>query len=353
MYSTCLFCHAPFGENREIEHLPTGRRIAYDQARGRLWVVCRYCARWNLTPFDDRWEAIEECERRFRDTRVRVSSSNVGLARLDEGLELVRIGHPLRPEFAAWRYGRQLQRRRQWRFVRAAAAAGRHGLLFGGPALAMVAHLVVALAYTGLAAFVAVRLRERPALRIPLGGGEELQLSAVNVQDALLVRDETVTDGWSLMVDHIAPPPDIRWLRLHRRFDQQTVLLTGPEARLVTTLLLPRLNQEGGNEETVSDAVRWLEAAGGPDHAFHTFARARLVRPALDSVRTTFATMHAGVRLALEMALHEEEEGRALRGELSVLRWAWEYEERLAEIADGIAVPDWIERELAALRSRG
>src|SRR5262245_15731971 len=112
MYRACLFCHADLGDNVSIEHLPIGRRIAFDAAQGRLWVVCRKCERWNLTPFDDRWEAIEECERLFRATRARFSTDEIGLARLREGTELVRIGEPLRPEFAAWRYGDQFGRRR-------------------------------------------------------------------------------------------------------------------------------------------------------------------------------------------------------------------------------------------------
>jgi hypothetical protein len=43
-------------------------------------------------------EAIEECERLFRDTKLRVSTDQIGLARLPEGLELVRIGSPQRHE---------------------------------------------------------------------------------------------------------------------------------------------------------------------------------------------------------------------------------------------------------------
>ena len=41
-----------------------------------------------------------------------VDTDNIGIARLREGLELVRIGPALRPEFAAWRYGDQFGRRR-------------------------------------------------------------------------------------------------------------------------------------------------------------------------------------------------------------------------------------------------
>lgn len=101
MYSVCMFCNRTLGQNEVIETFPIGRRLAFDPDKGRLWVVCRKCERWNLTPMEERWEAIEDCERLFRDTRVRSSTDNVGLCRLTEGLELVRIGRPMRPEFAA------------------------------------------------------------------------------------------------------------------------------------------------------------------------------------------------------------------------------------------------------------
>ncbi len=68
MYSTCIFCTRPLGTNEIIEGFPLGRRLAFDAAKGRLWVVCRKCERWNLTPMEDRWEAIEQCEREFAST---------------------------------------------------------------------------------------------------------------------------------------------------------------------------------------------------------------------------------------------------------------------------------------------
>src|SRR5690606_37297137 len=86
---------------------------AFDSAKGRLWVVCRKCERWNLVPLESRWAAIEEAERLFRSTRARGSTEQIRLARVKEGTELVRIGQPLRPEFAAWRYGDQFSRRRR------------------------------------------------------------------------------------------------------------------------------------------------------------------------------------------------------------------------------------------------
>ena len=50
MYATCLVCNAALSANEAIEHFPVGQRLAYDVATGRLWVVCKTCARWNLSP---------------------------------------------------------------------------------------------------------------------------------------------------------------------------------------------------------------------------------------------------------------------------------------------------------------
>src|SRR5688500_15839773 len=111
MYSTRLFCNSSLGKNEVIHPFPIGRRLAFDPGRGRLWVVCTLCHQWNLTPLEERWEAVDECERLFRVTRLRISTDNVGYARLREGLELIRIGRALRPEIAAWRYGDQLVQR--------------------------------------------------------------------------------------------------------------------------------------------------------------------------------------------------------------------------------------------------
>ncbi len=40
VYTTCLFCNGALGTNEVIEHFPVGRRLAFDSAKGRLWVVC-------------------------------------------------------------------------------------------------------------------------------------------------------------------------------------------------------------------------------------------------------------------------------------------------------------------------
>ena len=88
MFSTCIHCARDLGKNEAFETFPVGKRLAFDAARGRLWVVCPSCARWNLSPLDARWETIENAEQRFRSTKLRVSTDNIGMARLREGVEL-------------------------------------------------------------------------------------------------------------------------------------------------------------------------------------------------------------------------------------------------------------------------
>ena len=90
MYSTCLFCHAPLGANEMLEHFPVGRRIAFDAARGRLWVVCPSCSQWSLSPLDERWEAVEDADdsiarRSCASRRIRSGSRGCAMARTSCG----------------------------------------------------------------------------------------------------------------------------------------------------------------------------------------------------------------------------------------------------------------------------
>src|SRR3954470_11990065 len=112
MYTTCTFCYGPLGRNDVLETFPVSRRVAFDPAKACVWAVCPGCARWNLVPIEERWEVVDECERRFRRTNLRYSSGNIGLAGLAKDPARVRVGPALRPEFASWRYGKVLVRPR-------------------------------------------------------------------------------------------------------------------------------------------------------------------------------------------------------------------------------------------------
>ncbi|MEJ7809586.1 MAG: hypothetical protein WKG32_04130 [Gemmatimonadaceae bacterium] len=331
MFSTCIFCQSALGANDVIEPFPVGRRLAFDGARGRLWVVCRKCGRWNLSPLDERWEAIEECERRFRDTRVRVSTDNIGLAKLPEGLELVRVGKPLRPEFAAWRYGGRFGRRRRNALLMggagAAAAVVAAPVAVAGVPILLLGYVVPSLTvpYSELRDYIQAK-RVVARVRVEQGAGHRtLTVRVRQLRDSAFIAD--------------APGDDPELDLAH---DGGRTRLTGSAATRVVAALLARSNMLGGSRAEVREAVRRIDAVGDPSHFFVRASRlARRaggrVMPSLQRIGALNLT--AVERLALEMALHEETERRAMEGELALLEEAWREAEEVAAIADNLFLP--------------
>ena len=324
MYRACLFCHAALGGNERIERLPVGRRLAFDGAKGRLWVVCGRCRRWNLTPLEERWEAIEECERLYRDTRRRVSTDQIGLARLSDGLDLVRIGRPQRPEFAAWRYGEQLTRRRR----RANWVTGAIGV---GGAAALAADAALGGTITGMVGLLGwaherIVHGPRDALVARLTGprGEALTVRRKHLR-YLALRGSAAT-GWALGVPH----------------QRHLLGLTGADALHAAARLLPRLNAAGGRASTVADAVGFLERDPDPLRVFARVAR--------NPTTGYILKLPDHVRLALEMAAQEDAERRALDGELAALELAWREAEEIAGIADDLLLPASVHQAWRRLR---
>ncbi|HEU4630221.1 MAG TPA: hypothetical protein VFS08_10795 [Gemmatimonadaceae bacterium] len=326
MYRTCLFCHADLGANETVERFPVGRRLAFDAARGRLWVVCRRCERWNLSPLEERWEAIEACERLYRDARRRVSTEQIGLAKLPEGLELVRIGQPQRPEFAAWRYGDQFGRRRVRYLTRATLGIGALGALAAG---GMAAGMAI-----GGFGYLFVQLGQRIVqgdpkaviARVAAPGGDDVTVRRKHLRHVQLAREGA--DAWSLGL----PAGKKRIVRL-----------TGDDAMRAAGLILPSLNQAGGAERTVREAVSLLEAERDPTRYFASAVQRR-------TGAQKVAELPAPVRLALEMASHEESERRAMEGELAQLAAAWQAAEEIAAISDDLLLPRGITERLASIR---
>ena len=360
MYSTCLFCNESLGKNEVIEHFPIGRRLAYDAAKGRLWVVCRRCERWNLTPVEERWEAIEECERVFSETRLRVSTDNIGLAKLREGLELVRIGSALRPEMAAWRYGDQFGRRR------------RKHLIYTGAGVAAVAGLVVLGPVTGVIAgggwgtwqiitnlhnlYQAQRVRVR--LKVP-ERDTPLVIRKKQLEKASVVRIE---GDWGL---RLVFREGHRWgwgeetgsfKKVHRGTEQD-LTLRGPDAVRAAGKLLPAINEDGANPKDVQSAVKIIGEVTDPGHLFNRYAGgdaySRSGRRAERDPGHRISNLPKEVRLALEMAAHEEQERRAMEGELAILEAAWRDAEEVAKIADDMFTPADSDARLEKLRKSG
>lgn len=329
MYRTCMFCNRSLGENQVLEEFPVGRRLAFDSSRGRLWVVCRRCERWNLTPMEERWEAVEACERLFGDTRIRVSTENVGLAKLREGLELVRIGSPLRQEFAAWRYGDQFGRRRKKAFLVGGGAL----VAFGGLVVGGVATGVISGALIGQSAnFWNLWANGRNIVKLSTEDGRVIPLKHM---DLLGTRVRAAEDGT---------------LRLGIRKGKGTEWFQGEEAKRLVGVVMPGINRAGGKRDTVASAVHEIEHHGHPDQFLDQVIRGDRFNDKR-GVPGYVNKMPTPTKLALEMALHEEQERRALEGELWRLERAWEEAEEIAAISDSLLLPehaeDFIERHRA------
>ena len=347
MYSTCLFCNRPLGRNDIIETFPIGRRLAFDEERGRLWVVCRRCERWNLSPLEERWEAIEECERLFRATRLRVSTDNVGLARVGDRLELVRIGRPVRGEFAAWRYGDQFGRRRKRAILYTTAGVGALGLLAAGGAAAGIS---LGGGYWGFSQLIQGISNERTAARLRNESGEQVRVQLKHLQRSRLVPADN-PEGWELHVLHTQG-----WSAGISTGDPELMVLSGPRAVSVAGKLMARANRRGGKKETISEAVQRIEAVGHPEafllEATREASRLREAKAKGSEKKRqktqagSLAGLPGEIRLAVEMATQEEAERRAMEGELQILEEAWRQAEEIAGIADNLLVPKSIEEML-------
>jgi hypothetical protein len=344
MYSTCIFCNRPLGTNEVVETFPVGRRLAFDGAKGRLWVVCRRCERWNLSPLEARWEAIEECERLFRDTRLRVSTDNIGLARLPEGLELVRLGRPLRGEFAAWRYGDQFGRRRRRSMAYGTAGAAGIGLLVVGGAAAGISIGGGWYGYTQLIRWIS---NERIAARLRTEDGEKIKVQLKHLERSRFVPTGD-SGAWELHIRHASG-----WGSGFTSGHGEPLVFSGDEAMEVAGKLMARANRSGGSRKTIEQAVRRIEDIGHPESflAEATRESERLRREKAGenpkklekATAGSLAKLPGDVRLAIEMATHEEAERRAMEGELAVLEAAWRNAEEIASIADDLLVPREVE----------
>jgi hypothetical protein len=343
MYSTCLFCNKPLGRNEALETFPVGERLAFDAAKGRLWVVCARCERWNLTPLEERWEAIEQAEKLYRDARRRVTTDNIGLAKLPDGTTLVRIGEPLRPEFAAWRYGDQFGRRRQ------------RQLLIAGGGVAIMGALVVGGAVAGVGIGGFGWLIARSGMRI-VRGNPETVVAKIRTESAgvVHVRRRHLAETTIARAENGSLAIDLRFKNGQARFE-------GREAQRIASIVVPSVNRFGGTKRSVADAVKEIEAVGGAEgyldrlasvSHMYTRVRARSRRSRWNSDDSKYGLFSLPIeqRLALEMALHEDAERRAAQGQLEELERAWQDAEEVAAISDNLLVPEGVSSAIQKLK---
>lgn len=323
--------------------------------------MCTRCERWNLAPIESRWEAIEECERVWRVTRTRASGGEIGLARVRDGTTLVRIGKPLPLEFAAWRYGDQFGRRR-WKSLALGTGAvlGVGAIAAGSVAagLTLIGILPVFQTSMILMLHAGVGLgRWNRRLPDPAGG------TVTPAGSPKLIVGSHADGGWGLEIfysERTSPDgnsTDDQWAREGRMAKPAptiigSVNIYGAEALRTLAYYAPRLNRGGASTRHVGDAVTVIADAGGPD-ALPRWLAANRARLAARQVMGDSGDLHflpTSIKLAIEMASHEELEYALLAGELAALEAQWRAAEEEAAIADQLLLPEKISVKLEALR---
>ena len=123
--------------------------------------------------------------------------------------------------------------------------------------------------------------------------------------------------------------------------DAGWVHLEGTTAIRTASSLLAGANRFGASANQVQDAVGRIEQHGDATAYLSATSNLGTSRGRIMSMLNVYrglGAMHLdpAERLALEMAMHEEAERRALEGELALLAEAWREAEEIAAIADGL-----------------
>ncbi len=325
MFDRCLFCHKTLPRNGVLPTVPAGRRVAYDPGRGRLWVICERCRRWNLYPLEERLEALWALERLARDRgRILARTDNVALLEADR-LTLIRVGQAGLAEQAWWRYGRELQRRRTVyesrvsRFVSYAYG----GVAYLGESLG-VADVGLNLRWDDTPLADIMRWRRfgwaawRGRVRCPYC---ESVLRTL-LYDLSWWIYPLVGQGGELAVG-------IPCARCDPWTPEKLYRLEGTEAVSVLRRALAYQHVAGATEGAIRRAAGAIDAAGSAEE----FTKQ------IGSVRASLWKLGGERSLALEIAVNERSERGMLELELRALRDLWRQEEELARIIDEELTP--------------
>ena len=331
MYDSCLFCSSGLGSNQEIEHLPVGKRVAFDPGRGRLWVVCPRCGRWNLCPFEERWEALEQSERLARTSAVREEGEELSLLQHPSGLSLIRVGRPSLSELVSWRFARSLVWRRRGFAALTVGVIGAGGIALLGGAAGTVAAMGISFFAFGKT----LRDQNSPAVRMETKDGRRLEIPAGAARGATLRSVEG------------EPVLEVDFRRKNGRLQPDPHRIDGPDILHFLTLAMPYVNEEGASERMALDAASAIQQRGGREQFLTSVLRDRellegaVLRKRLAGVhrKGVLAKLPRPVRLAVEAASHVEQEERALAGELEGIVAEWREAEQIAEISDALLEP--------------
>jgi hypothetical protein len=164
------------------------------------------------------------------------------------------------------------------------------------------------------------------------GGGEPLTLSHGDVNRVRLQHLEGPPGNWGLNV------PERTGVRgaWFRPIYVHHLLLTGADASLALSRMLPVISGAAGSRHDVSNAVAMVEANPSLEslvpRATQVWTLSRN-----DHDMGALGDLGAEPRLALEMLANEDAERRWFEGELKLLERQWREAEKIAAIADGLA----------------
>lgn len=309
MNATCAWCDKPLGVNELLAEYPVGRRLAFDPATARIWAICPKCERWNLSYLDEpeRRAAVKRLDDFLAATPHHTDADDLTFGEVGD-TQLTRVGATGWRSFAAWRYGRKLHKRY------------RHSLVFTPVWLALLIYINTPAGqrlldqawfltlFLGALILLTMRLKRERSFNIP---SEDRTPWVVDPDDAAKMKLEIRGERWTLLI-----PTHADHIRLEA-FDALDALRQG----------LPLLNVRGASPATVAKAVDLILSQGGPAR----FLSTTLSREGLGDGVHKIGRIGDLITVALEIAVNEMSEQRALADDLTVARLAHTDANRLAE----------------------
>jgi hypothetical protein len=324
----CVFCNCRIKRNDVLRLTPHGRTIAFDARRGRLWIVCDNCGRWNLTPLDTRADAIEECAHIFDNIPERDTTGGILRAAVP-GLRMICVREPAVYELDLWRHCARIDRRTQRHHALGLVIMG---AMFVVPAaLVFVRGVSPVLFWVPAAAIFLIRPVQgwRGILRCVDDEGHAHSLRKRDLATSTLALDSDHS-GWSLLLRTREGPARLRGddaLRALRVTIPGSVYGVTPAVLKEALHFLhdPRLTQ-------ISDvfAAVATEDAAMPQSS----GWMNVVRPG------TVHSLPLHQRVALEIATTELLERPAALDEARQIAAEWATAEEVADISDNLFLSD-------------
>lgn len=170
-----------------------------------------------------------------------------------------------------------------------------------------------------------------PAAHSPTG--RELKLRHWHLNDAYLALMQAEGDIELHMPSGRLDMPNRDWRGRSVGYGSP-VVFQGADARKILGRGMVRVNVQGASARDLEQALYLLSNAGSAPRYLENIAERGATLGKSRGKPLRYTTLDKREFLALEMALHEESERRALEGELATLEAAWREAEEIAHIAD-------------------